>query len=231
MVKVEFKGAKEMNAGLKRMRGQAVPNALRNTLNTAAFETRTIWRREIRSTFTLRNRFTEQSVRVEQARGSNMVATVGSVAPWMAVQEEGGTVRGKSGHKVIPRAASAGQKAGAPRTRLVRGRFYLGAIQVAHPALSGGRRQRNAIAIAMARKQGKNIVLLTRPSGAKGLFIIMSGGKRALKTRMLWDVSRSSVRVHAEPTLERSLTAVKPKLGHMLEAALTQQMQRLGIGT
>lgn len=230
MVKVEFKGAKEMARDLKRMRERAVPNALRNVLNTAAFETRSIWQREIRRTFTNRNPFTANSIRVEQAKGSSMVATVGSVADYMGVQEEGGTVKGKSGsHKVIPSAVAAGQADGAKRTRLVRGRFYLGAIQVAHPALSGGRRQRNAIAIAMARKTGKSIVLLTKRNGGRGLFLI-AGGKRSLRTKLLWDVSRTSVHVHAEPTLERSLTAVKPKLGHMLEAALTQQMQRLGIG-
>ncbi len=230
MVKVEFKGLKEMARDLKRLRERGVPNAIRNVLNTAAFETRAIWQRQIRSTFTNRNPFTERSIRVEQARGSSMVSKVGSIADYMAKQESGGTVSSKGGsHKVIPAPGAAGQAAGGKRKKLVRGRFYLGAIQVAHPALSGGRRQKNAIAIAMARKSGKSIVMLTRPSGAKGLFLI-GGGKRTLRTKLLWDVSRSSVHVHAEPTLERSLNAVKPKLEHMLEAALTQQVQRLGIG-
>lgn len=230
MITVEFHGAKEMVAELKRFRQTGVPHALRNALNTAAFETRTIWQRQIRSTFTNRNPFTAQSIRVEQARGSSLVATVGSIADYMAVQETGGTVDGKSGsHKVIPAPGAAGQAAGGQRKRLVRGRFYLGAIQVAHPALTGGRRQRNAIAIAMARKAGKSIVMLTRPSGAKGLFLI-GGGKRSLRMKLLWDVSRTSVHVHAEPTLERSLNAVTPKLEHMLQAAVTQQMQRLGVG-
>lgn len=214
---------------LARMRLKAVPFALRNALNTAAFETRKIWQNEIRKSFTNRNQFTVGSVRVEQASTTKLVAVVGSVADYMAKQEDGGTVKGKSGHiKAVPTAAAAGQGRGT-RTKTVRGRFYLNAIHVAHPSLTGGRRQKNAIALAVARKTGKNLVLLTRPSGAKGLFLI-SGGKRKLKARLIWDVSRTSVRVKAEPTLERSVAAVKPKLEHMLQASVEQQMQRLNIG-
>jgi hypothetical protein len=228
MITVELKGDKRMLADLAKMRAKAIPYAIKNALNTAAFETRTIWQREIRSTFTNRNTYTANSVRVEQASNTNLVAKVGSVADYMDTQEEGGTVKGKSGHiKAIPTAKARG---GAD-TALVRSRFYLGAIQVAKAAGHGGRRQRNAIAIAVARKQGKKVALLTRPSGAKGLFLLGAGTKRKLNTRLLWDVSRGSVKVKRAPTLERSLAHVKPKLEHMMAASLTQQMQRFSIGT
>jgi hypothetical protein len=227
---VSVRGAKEMVRDLQRMREKAVPFAIRNSLNTAAFETRKIWQSEIRKTFTNRNQYTVRSVRVEQASTTTLEAKVGSVAEYMGTQEQGGTVKGKSGHiKAIPTAKAAGQAGGA-RTRLVSARYYLGAIQVAHVALRGGRRQQNAIAIAVARKQGKKVVLLTRPGGAKGLFVLGAGTKRKLSARLLWDVSRRSVHVHAQPTLVRSIAAVKPKLEHMLEASITQQLQRLRIG-
>lgn len=229
MITVKLEGAKEMVSALKRMRTQAVPFALRNALNTAAFETRTIWQRQIRTAFTNRNAFTERSIRVEQASPTNLVAKVGSVADYMGTQEDGGTVKGKSGHKVIAAPGAAGQAAGGQRKRAVRARFYLGGINVAHPSLHGGRRQQNAIAIAVARKQGKNIVLLTRPGGRKGLFLI-GGGKRALRTKLLYDVSKSSVKVPGSHTLQSSLAAVKPKLEHMLEASVKQQMQRFNVG-
>jgi hypothetical protein len=136
------------------------------------------------------------------------VAKVGSVADYMDEQEEGATIRGSGQAQGHPHSLqAAGQAGGGKRTKLVRGRFYLGAIQVAHPALSGGRRQQNAIAIAVARKQGKKVVLLNRPKGGKALFLMGAGTKRKLKTRMLWDVSRGSVRVKPEPTLERSIAA------------------------
>jgi len=231
MITVELKGDKRMVVDLAKMRAKVVPFAIKNALNTAAFETRTIWQREIKSAFITRNNYTERSVRVEQASPTKLVAKVGSVADYMDEQEEGATIRGSGKHKAIPTSAAAGQAGGGKRTKLVRGRFYLGAIQVAHPALSGGRRQQNAIAIAVARKQGKNVVLLNRPKGGKALFLMGKGTKRKLKTRMLWDVSRGSVRVKPEPTLERSIAKVKPKLEHMMAASMQQQMQRFSIGT
>src|SRR4051812_14546772 len=110
MITVKLEGAKEMLAALKRMREKALPHAMRNALNTAAFETRSIWQREIKGAFTNRNAFTERSVRVEQATPTKLVSKVGSVADYMGTQEEGGTVKGKSGHiKAIPSAVAAGQ--------------------------------------------------------------------------------------------------------------------------
>jgi hypothetical protein len=227
MITVELKGDKRMLADLAKMRSKAIPYAIKNALNTAAFETRTIWQREIKSVFTNRNTYTANSVRVEQASTTNLVAKVGSIADYMDTQEEGGSVKGKTGHiKAIPMAKARG----GANTSLVRSRFYLGAIQVAHPALRGGRRQQNAVAIAIARKQGKKVALLTRPSGGKGLFLLGAGTKRKLNTRLLWDVSRGSVRVKPSHTLERAVAMVKPKLEHMMAASLTQQMQRFSIG-
>jgi len=231
MITVELKGDKRMVGDLAKMRAKAVPYALRNALNTAAFETRVIWQREIKSAFITRNNYTVGSVRVEQASVTKLVAKTGSIADFMDEQEEGAVIKGSGKHKAIPTAAAAGQAGGGKRTRLIRNRFYLGAIQVAHPALSGGRRQQNAIAIAVARKQGKKVVLLNRPKGGKALFLMGAGTKRKLKTRMLWDVSRGSVKVKPEPTLERSIAQVKPKLEHMMAASMQQQMQRYSIGT
>jgi hypothetical protein len=175
MFTVKITGAKEMVADLKRMREKAIPYALKNALTTAAFETRSIWQREIRSTFVNRNTYTANSVRVEQASTTKLVAKTGSIADYMDEQEEGATIKGSGKHKAIPTAAAAGQAGGGKRTKLVRGRFYLGAIQVAHPALSGGRRQQNAIAIAVARKKGQKVVLLNRPKGGKALFLMGAG--------------------------------------------------------
>ena len=227
MIKVELKGDKKMVADLAKMRKSAVPYAIRNALNVAAFETRAIWQREIRATFTLRNTFTVNSVRVEQASTSNLVSKVGSIADYMGTQEDGGTVKGKSGHiKAVP----TDKARGGANTARVRSRFYLQAIKVAHPALRGGRRQQNAIAVAIARKTGSKVALLIRPNGGKGLFLLGAGTKRKLNTRLLWDVSRGSVRVKPEHTLERAIAAVKPKLEHMMAASLTQQMQRFSVG-
>lgn len=225
---VQIRGVQEVVRDLRRMREKAVPYAMRNALNTSAFEARAIWQAEIRSSFTNRNQYTARSVLVERASIGNMVARVGSTAAYMGKQETGGTVTGGSGRKPIPAPTAAGLPAGSKRTKLVQGRYYLGKLQVAHPALRGNRKQRNAIRIAVAQRAGQRVVLLERPHGGKGLFLI-AGRKRSPVMRLLWDVSHASVHVPAMPTLERTLAAIQPKLEHIHLAALFEQLRRAGI--
>jgi hypothetical protein len=227
-VSVAWKGLDEAKRDLQTMASKAVPYAARNALNTIAFEARGEWQRQIRGSFTLRNRFTERSVLVTKASGTDikrMASFVGSTAPFMRDQEEGALVRGRHGQKGIPAPGAAGQQPGSKRTRLVRSAYRLGAINVAHPQLKGSRRQRNAIALAVARRKGQTIALLERPKGGKALFKLM-GGKRRIKTRMLWDFSKRAVRVHSEPTLQRTLTAVSRKIPHILMASTLEQLRR-----
>lgn len=227
----DIRGAKEMVRDLKTLRLRAVPFAIRNALNTTAFAARSIWQGEIRAAFTLRNQYTVRSIQVERATGfdpKTMVAKVGSTAAFMGKQEKGGTVTGKSGRKPIPGPVAAGLAPGAKRTRLVRQGFRLGAIKTGHPTLTGSRHQRNAIAIAVALRAGSKRAVLERPGGRKGLFIVGGSDKRPT-TRLLWDVSRSSVRVPAEPTLQRTMAAVGVKTPHIMEAAMLQQLNRFSI--
>lgn len=225
---VTFKGLDEARRDLRNFAERAVPFAARNALNTLAFEARTQWQREIRGAFTLRNRFTERSILVTKAQGrdiNRMAALVGSTAPYMGDQEQGALVRGRSGLKGIPAPAAAGQQPGGKRTRLVRAANRLGAIKVSHPTLKGDRRQRNAIALALARRKGQTVALLERPKGGKGLFRLM-GGKRKVRTRLLWDFSKRAVRVPAEPTLQRTLKAVERKGEHILQASILSELRR-----
>ena len=227
----DVRGAKEMVRSLATLRSKALPYAVRNGLTQAAVETRAIWQGVIRATFTLRNSYTVRSVLFERTTGDTvgaMRSKVGSTTEYMDKQEEGGTVSNNSGRKPIPGPVAAGLAPGAKRTSAVRARFRLGAISVGHPTLKGTRHQRNAIAIAYAVRTGNKRAVLERPGGRKALFLI-AGPKARPTTRLLWDVSRSSVRVHAQPTLQRALDVVKPKLPHMLTAAVLQQLNRFNI--
>lgn len=231
MITVEFHGAKEMVAALKRLRTQAIPYAVRNALNAQAFEARKAWVGFIQRDFVNRNTFTQRSVQVVKAGGLNvgsMQSVVGSTAPYMGTQEDGGTVHGKGAHKAIPGPVAAGLAAGSKRVKLVKSRFYLGAIAAQHPALVGSRKQRNAIAISVARKAGLKFALLERPSGGKGLFLL-GGSKRAPTTRLLWDMSRSSVQVPGAHMLERTLAHVLTQSERIHMDALVQQLTRNGI--
>jgi hypothetical protein len=228
MLTVEFRGVKELVRDLRVARERALPYAVKTAVNSAAFEARTIWQGEIRRSFTTRNRYTERSILVERARGldaKRMVAVVGSVAPYMGDQETGAVIRGKGKHKAIPGPAAAGLPAGAKRTRMVRAPNKLSAIKVAKVRGSTVQ-QRWAIALGQARRTGRKFVLLERPKGGKALFRVGGGKRRKATLRLLWDVSRSSVRVPPEPTLQRTLKALEPKLPHMYQAALLEQFRR-----
>jgi hypothetical protein len=212
---------------LKTFRASALPFAIRNSLNASAFLARKEWQQELRESFTLRNKYTERSVLVERASGKvtgAMVAKVGSVAPYMLTQEQGGTVRGRSGHKGIPTAPAAGQGEGAARTKLVRAGNRLSALNL-RKAHGATKKQRNAVALAMARRRGERVVLLERPRGGKGIFRLM-GGRRKLRVRMLWDFSRGSVQVPAEPTLQRTLAKIQPRMEHIHVASVLEQLRR-----
>jgi hypothetical protein len=233
----EIRGIKELVGDLRVARKQAIPHAVRDALNTAAFQGRKDWQGIIRRTFTNRNSFTARSVLVVKAKGTNldrMEAVLGSVAPYMGDQESGATVRGRGSHKAIPGPVAAGQAPGGKRTRLVRSGSRLSDIK----AIRGkgkGSKQRNAIALAMAVRARKKHVLLRRPGGGQGLFTV-SGGRRtwtgkafktkSLKLRLLWDVSRRSVRVPPSHTLQRTLDGLAPRLPSMYLASVLQQLRR-----
>jgi hypothetical protein len=239
MLTIQWKGVDKLLADLRKAKATAVPYAVKTALNTQAFEARRIWQREIRGEFTLRNQFTERSILAVKAsgKGENIQSSVGSVAPYMLQQELGGTVHGKSGLKGIPGPSAAGLPAGTKRTRLVRSANYLGTLHALKTPHGGSKKRRNAIAIAMAVRQGKQVVLLERPKGGKGLFRVTGGQqrfssrrraftRRALKLRLLWDFSKSSVHVPPAPTLQRTLHALEPKLPSMWQAAIVDQFRR-----
>ena len=57
MISVKFKGLDRLVDDLRRARKKAIPYAIRDALNGAAFEARKEWQGEIRKTFTIRNTF------------------------------------------------------------------------------------------------------------------------------------------------------------------------------
>lgn len=228
MLKVEFRGADELLEDLRTFRLKAVPYAARDTVNSAAFAARRIWSEEIRKTFTTRNTFTAgAALRVDKAslgKVETIKAVVGSIADYMPRQEGGAVVTGRGQHKGIPGPAAAGQAPGAHRIRPIRNANRLSAIRAIHAAKGATRQQRNAVAIAMAKRRGTKYVLLERPKGGKGVFLI-GGGKRKTTTRLVWDLSRRSVRIDPHPTLGPTLKRIEPMYPRLMEESLLKQLR------
>lgn len=228
MFTVRLKGLDDAIADLKRFREQAIPYAIREALNVSAHATAMRWEQTMERELTLRNQWTKRSIRVEHAKGKdprNMVAKVGSLADYMDTTESGGTVSGKAKHKGIPQPAAAGQRG--KRTKTVRRANLMQAIQVTPPAFAAGygRRRYNAVAQAVAFRKGSKFALLKQKKGGLGLFSLRLG-KRSVRSRKVWDLSRSSVRVRPHPTLALALQQMQPTYDAIYELALRNQCKR-----
>src|SRR5688572_1570856 len=216
MLTVDLKDFRKLERDLETFAKRAVPHAVRNSLNTSAFEARKVWQGEIKRSFTLKNSYTERSIKVEKASGfdrRHLVAVVGSEAPYMDVQELGGIEHARRSRKPIPAPAAAGQAPGTKRTRLVRATARLGRIKVKRGALratGGDSKRRNLVALLQARRAGRKHALLERKGGGRGLYLI-TGTKRKIKTRLPYAVSRSSVALKPDPPLQRPLTTIHPR--------------------
>lgn len=226
VISIKFKGLDRMVDDLRRARKKAIPYAIRDTLNGAAFEARKVWQGEIRREFTLRNKFTERSVLVERVRGldpKRMEARVGSVASYARQIEEGATRRARGKFRAIPTASA---RVGGSPAKLVRSAAKLRGIQAARARKGSSPKQRNAIALSIARKNKQRHALLERSKGGKALFEV----RKRLAPKMLWDVSRRSVRVNARPTLGPALKRLSSaKLESIARDALLRQLRRHGV--
>ena len=96
---------------------KAVPYAQKSATRRMAFEVRKSYIKNIEQTFTLKNKWTLRSVRVQLDKDE---ARVGSMADYMLEQEVGATKKAKP----IPTAYAAGQRG--RRTKLVKRRYRLG---------------------------------------------------------------------------------------------------------
>jgi hypothetical protein len=225
MIEVKWKGLDEIKRDLETMQKRAVPYAMKEALNVSAHLTSIIWEDEIEKSFTLRNQYTRKSIRVERARGlnvRNMRAVVGTISPYLPKDESGATIRGKGKSKAVPTAVAAGQRFGATRTRPVRP-FKSIQLPKLPAAVEGYANARfNAASMAIARRKGSQFALLRRKQGGMGIFRLGSG-KRRMNPRLVWNLSRSSVKLRPIPTLARTLIRVRPMLDGILRDAFIGQ--------
>lgn len=233
MIGVDNRDIRELERDLKTFANRAYPYATRQTLNDTAFQAQRIAREDVRNDMVLRNRFTVQSIQVDQARTlavSRQAATVGSIADYMEDQEFGATKAKKGSEGVaIATSYSAGQGQDAqPRTRLPRKPNKLANIQLQNKRRRGSsRKQRNLIAIKDAAASGNKFVFLDL-GRRKGIFRV-TGGKRNPKIRMVHDLSNQSVVIPKNPWLKPAFDESLRMLPAFYADALRFQLRRNGL--
>ncbi|HKY40648.1 MAG TPA: hypothetical protein VJN18_32155 [Polyangiaceae bacterium] len=208
---------------LEKVAKRAIPHALRNFLNHAAFEGRKLWQQEAREKLTLRNEFTTRRMFVDKAKGiepRRMQARIIDGAGYLHLVEYGGTEH----RAAVPTPPAAGLGRGAKRTKVVRRGFKVGAIALADRFNAGSRQQRNAAAIRMAIAKGKRFVYL-ETAKRKGLFLL-KGGKRKPRVEMLHDTTTGSHRIPRTPTLGPAISKLKTVAPKLMKAAVVDQLRR-----
>lgn len=232
MFEIDDRDVRRYEKDLQTFARSAFPHATKATLNKAAFETRKRGQMNIRWNMTTRNRFTEQSVQVDMAKGmavDSQRAVVGSTAGYMHDQEFGATVRGGGASKAIPTAYSAGQADGTrPRSKLPRKPNAMQNIQLKRQRGNAANKwQQNRIAIQMAAGSGSKFVYLEL-GRTKGIFRVL-GGKRKPRIRMVWSLSRRAVTVPKNPWLGPATDDTRQDMPAYYRDALLYQLKRQNI--
>jgi len=225
-VKVDLAPVAKYEKQLGKFAKTAVPHAMRNGLNTMAFEGRKLWQGEMRSEFILRNTWTTRRILVVKASGTSiasMKSVVGSPDDYLEKQEAGGVQLGSVPTKV----ASGEGEGGGPRRKLVRGPNKLSAIQLTARSRKGSRKQKNAAAVRMAVASGKRYVFL-HFGKSKGLFKLKGGGKRP-GVSMVWNTTKKRHAVRAHPTLGPAVKRVGLRVDAIMANAMIDQLKRYKI--
>lgn len=223
-VKADTRELKRFQKDLIQLNRKGIPYAVKNSLNSLAFDARSEWQEGLRREFTLRNKFTESSIRVEKARGldmRSMESRVGSIAPYMENQEEGGERR--KGGKYGPPIPTNDARTGKSPKKLVARPNKMSRINLAAKGLSKfkTKRQKIAVAASMAKRGGSKYAMIPLKN-SEGIYKL-SGGKRKLRMRMVWSMAKRSVFVPPNPTMKPAVTRAESRfLGHYKDALKSQ---------
>ena len=223
----DLKDLGRLQKDLQTFSKKSVPFAMRKALNETAFLGRKLWKREMGQRFVLRNKFVVGSLRVVKVtRGQNvaqMFSMIGSISPFMGLQEEGGTKKGKTGAVAIPTAVAAGQPLGSNRTKVVRRPNQMRNINLDRRIKGGSKAQRNAANVRQAARTKRKYALIEREGGKKA--IVRVTGRKKLNVKMVWDLSRKSVRVNPTPTLQPTVAKLERLAPAIHRRAIIQELR------
>jgi hypothetical protein len=222
LLTVDTRELKKLERDLNTLAKKAIPYAIRTTLNELAFDAQVLWKQKLPQKATLRNKFTQSSIRVEKASGLNlhqMRSVVGSIAPHVEKLEDGEIQHAKGKHGVPVAMPQA--RTGSSWNKLVRKPNMMGAIALKH-AKGRSRRQRNAIALAVARKT--NGFAFLNLGKAKGIFKVGKGAKS--KAKMIWSLSKKTITSKAVPVMPLAVAEANRSVGSHYRENLIMQLRR-----
>jgi hypothetical protein len=164
-------------------------------------------------------------LRVEKTSSLDMnrqQSIVGSVAKYMDDQEHGATEQKQGKHGVALPAAAPGKRKN--RGRISSGK-RLKALNIM-PRVKGHKSRQVAASMAMAAKRGgEQYAFLKLKKGRMGLYRLNPGRKR-LAVQKIWDLSKSSVRIPKNPTMQPAVASMARRRDALWREALLFQLKR-----
>jgi hypothetical protein len=236
-ISMDKRPLEQLENDLDRFGKQALPYAIRNTLNQAAYQTAEEAKENIGRRFIERNQYTRRSVRYKKTfsrRIDQMESAAGSIQPYMAQQESGFTEQKSGKHGVpIPSSAAAGQMGARLRTRKLQRKNWMSAINL--PAVRVRGKGRTVAAVRAAVETGQRVVFLDsrsdhfgRPTGLYRVVGGKNGGHgwpKGAKLQMIYSLERSSVRIRPHAWLQPATEKVSKDLGKIYRDALIRQIR------
>jgi len=211
-----------------------MPYAIRDTLNTMAYETSRVAKKNADRLFVMRNTFTARSIQFERAKSLDMrrmESAAGSLQTYMREQEEGFT-RCKSGkHGVpVPTSYAAGQQGARPRTKPVRRANWMARLKVARARRRAQTRGQDIVlAVQTAVATGQRVVFL--PLRHPGLYRVLGGRRtergwpKGAKLKMLYSLEDSTITTEPRRWLEPAAKLVISKREEYYRKAVLRQIE------
>ena len=239
---IDMHEVKGYESDLKEFASRAFPFATKKTLNDAAFDAQKGIQRGIRREMITRNKYTVNSIRVEPCKTlyvRGQEAVVGSIAPYMDMQEFGGVKhkRGKIGTPLPTTVASGEGRGAARRYKTPRGINKLSKIRLAKRgrAKYKSKKQEIYVAVLMAAREGRKVVYLDTGS-KQGIYRIKGKGKvdrhgklTGVRMDMLYDLSHDAVTIPRTPTFAPATRNAQARMPMYYRNALIFQLKRQGL--
>lgn len=230
MIDFDDSEIKQLVVQLDRLNKRGFFFAAKYALADMMWEARPIAQQVVAEKFTLKNKYTQQSIRALRPTGSTietLAARVGSTAAYMEKQERG--FRSTPFHGVggapVPTSAAANQKGAVPRTKPPGRRHRLSQTANAPMVQKGkraGRKGSPGALISEAAQSNKKHVLL-HLGNTSGIFRIF-GGKRRPKIEMVTALLQGTVMVPARPWIGEVANRAFPLLRRHYQANLRRQI-------
>jgi hypothetical protein len=226
MLKIDTTDIDSLERGLDLMADKGIDFAIRNTVNSMAFDGMNAARENVEDDFVLRNPFTKRSIQFRRASSlNNPESATGSVQDYMETQELGGTVAPKGGAESvsIPTGYASGEEGAMVKKRLPRPSNRLRRIHIKR-SLGKSNKERNARAIRSAASSGRKFVYL-KTAKTKGIFRIL-GRRKNLKLKMVHDLRQKTVTINKKPWLAPATRTAMMKAPRHYQRQLQKQLIR-----